>query len=260
MLDRSIEYQRMAAVEASHWWYRALHQRVLATLDSAFLGRPDLAILDVGCGTGGLMRRLQEHRPASRLRGIDLSEHAVEIARQRGFEVLRGDLRQVPELLSGATVDAIIMNDVSYFVPLADWPAVLNGYAKILAPGGIVILNVPAFPAFRGMHDLAVGIGYRLRRREVPQLYDPTRFIRLETRCWPFLLSPLIWATRRRQRRSLAKNAAQTLRSDVELPSGLVNALLFGVMRLENRLHASLARWGSSLFIVLRRAETNPSS
>ncbi len=52
------EYRRMADVEDRMWWYRGLHDVVLAALDR-WGPRPLPSLLDAGCGTGGLLRRLE---------------------------------------------------------------------------------------------------------------------------------------------------------------------------------------------------------
>src|SRR6478672_8830430 len=48
------EYDRMDAAESSMWWYRALHRRLIAALADA-----GGAVLDAGCGTGGLLAHLR---------------------------------------------------------------------------------------------------------------------------------------------------------------------------------------------------------
>src|SRR5262252_3142541 len=56
------EYDRMDAVEQDMWWYRALHRRLLAAVTEV-----RGALLDAGCGTGGLLARLRASRPDLRL-------------------------------------------------------------------------------------------------------------------------------------------------------------------------------------------------
>ena len=76
------EYQKMAAAEDHLWYYRALHQHVVRSV------RPEsnasqLSLLDAGCGTGGLLRRLHAAYPGMNLSGLDFSPVACSLARER---------------------------------------------------------------------------------------------------------------------------------------------------------------------------------
>jgi len=51
---------------------------------------PGSSVLDLGCGHGGLLRRLRPH--AGRLVGLELDEQAVLGCAQRGLDVIHGDL------------------------------------------------------------------------------------------------------------------------------------------------------------------------
>jgi len=54
---------------------------------------PDGAsVLDVGCGAGGFMEYLLSQRPNVKVRGTDISERAVEIARSKGLDAFTADL------------------------------------------------------------------------------------------------------------------------------------------------------------------------
>ena len=54
---------------------------------------PDGAsVLDVGCGSGGFLMYLREQRPNCRVRGTDISQHAVDLARERGLDAFQADL------------------------------------------------------------------------------------------------------------------------------------------------------------------------
>ncbi|MCA3427966.1 MAG: class I SAM-dependent methyltransferase, partial [Roseomonas sp.] len=68
------EYDLMDAVEERMWWYRALHLRVLDALHRR-PGAPG-ALLDAGCGTGGLLRRLAG-KSTRALVGLDFNPEAA---------------------------------------------------------------------------------------------------------------------------------------------------------------------------------------
>src|SRR4030095_10515629 len=73
------EYDRMAALEDTMWWYRALHAGLVARLRR--LSLPDGArVLDAGCGTGGLLRRVGQAMPGLKLTGLEYDGEAAAIA------------------------------------------------------------------------------------------------------------------------------------------------------------------------------------
>ncbi len=74
------QYAKLAADYDSRWSYY-----VRATTDATIQRLPDSlgSVLDIGCGTGALLTRLQTTRPASQLAGVDASAEMLAIARDR---------------------------------------------------------------------------------------------------------------------------------------------------------------------------------
>ncbi|MFM1767821.1 MAG: hypothetical protein RJA22_350 [Verrucomicrobiota bacterium] len=247
----------MAAVEGRHWWYRTLHGLVLRAIRRHPRGR-DLTLLDAGCGTGGLLQFLR-NRGFRNVSGFDRSPEAVRLGRARGLEIILHDLRLLGQWRPPRSVDVLTAQDSLYFLSPTDQAAFLEQVWQVLAPGGWLILNLPAFPAFRGNHDRAVGIARRVTPADLPHLLPHARFECLERRWWPALLAPLIAGARLRQRRRLRRHPGLPPRSDLDLPWPPLNALCFGVTRLETRLPPFLP-WGSSLFLVGRRKDAPAGS
>src|SRR6186713_3158521 len=77
------EYPKLAAVEDTMWYFRALHALARGALERELPAETPAEILDAGCGTGGLIRRLSAAHPAWRWSGVDLSPIACALARQR---------------------------------------------------------------------------------------------------------------------------------------------------------------------------------
>ena len=76
------EYRRMAEAEDTMWWYRALHDRLVERTAQLRLP-PGARVLDAGCGTGGLLHRLEDALPALSYTGIDLDGPCLEVAGKR---------------------------------------------------------------------------------------------------------------------------------------------------------------------------------
>jgi ubiquinone/menaquinone biosynthesis C-methylase UbiE len=242
MLNNPVEYERMAAVEQNHWWYRVLHERVLTYLALKTGGEPTMvSILDVGCGTGGLLLKLQQAGCANIL-GTDVSEHALKICTERGLNVIQSDVRDLPQQANGQTFDVIICNDVLCYFTMEEILPILEGFKRLLKPGGLLIMNNPAHAAFSGSHDKAVGIVTRFIPKELKRVIGYQLSV-INCSQWPFMLSPLVYLVRKFQKKE---------QSDIDMPPAWLNSLLYSICKLELKLFKSTP-WGSSVFIVARK-------
>ncbi len=101
-----------------------------------------ISILDVGCGTGEITRRLAEHYPQARLTGMDILESNLVFARRDsekfsgriGYE--QGDAFALR--FEDASVDLVVCRHMSQAVP--DFPLVLAEFTRVLKPGGVLHL------------------------------------------------------------------------------------------------------------------------
>lgn len=252
MLNSPHEYERMAAVERDLWWYRSLHELVIDTIRREFQAL-DIRILDAGCGTGGLMWFLQEHGYQN-VQGFDLSEHAVLFCRAKGLPVEQGSLVDIAHRYNGQKFDVIISNDTLYFLGEVERRAFVEDCHNLLEPGGVLIMNLPSLAAFRGIHDVSVGIGRRFTLPAVQRMFRDRGFKILRETYWPFLASPPIYFARLWQRMQMRINKDFTVCSDVSLPPSWLNWLLYRLTRSENRFLRKKP-WGSSLFVVARHLD-----
>jgi ubiquinone/menaquinone biosynthesis C-methylase UbiE len=135
------EYRKLADVEDHMWYFYALHGHIERALDAA--GAPGIRVLDAGCGTGGLIRRLTPRHPGWRWSGIDLEPLAYALARERtvGADIRPASVTALP--FPDASFDAVVSADVLYHVD--DDEAALREFFRVLRPGGIAVINVPAY-------------------------------------------------------------------------------------------------------------------
>jgi predicted TPR repeat methyltransferase len=93
------------------------------------------SMLDLGCGTGLAGGAFRPH--VDQLIGVDLAPRMVEAARAKGLydELTVGDIGAVLVGQSGASHDLAIAADV--FGYIADFSAICDGVARVLAPGGL---------------------------------------------------------------------------------------------------------------------------
>ncbi len=240
------EYLKLAAIEDRMWYFRSLHAHFQRELDAARLP-PDAQILDAGCGTGGLVLRLRPLAPHRRWTGLDYSAIACDLARQRlgpAVPIHQGSITALP--FADASFDALVTADVLCQIDDAS-PAIAE-FARVLRPGGLLVLNVPAYMWMWSYHDDAVHTKHRFNRREIAALLHAQRFTPSRLTHLNALPFPLAFA-----KRKLFRTSRDT--SDVKDYPPLVNKSLGALAAVEHawlRADGSWA-WGTSIFAVARK-------
>jgi SAM-dependent methyltransferase len=250
MLDRTEEYAKMAAVERDMWWYRALHRMVEKCLIRHQVGK-DAPIVDAGCGTGGLILYLREHGYTN-VAGFDASSDAIGFCEQHQLEVSSGSVTTCADLYHPASVSAVVCNDVFCYTEVGEIGVALGQFSRILVPGGLALVNLPALDAFKGIHDTAVGLKRRFSKRDLVGMLQRDTLVCREAVYWPFFVSPLVYGVRLGQRLRLKRDGGTEIVSDVKMPGNLVNSALYGICVAETMLPIPHP-WGSSLFVVYQK-------
>jgi SAM-dependent methyltransferase len=236
------EYARMFAAEDGQWWYAGMRAISLSLLGPSPDGaRPRL--LDCGCGTGAIVAHLGGR---GRAVGVDLSPEALRLARTRGAAVARAELLALP--FADASFDVVTSFDVIYHRWVADDAAAVREMARVLRPGGALLLRVPALKLLWGAHDEAVHSRHRYTRGEIHALLGGAG---LEVRRATYantLLFPLLLARRTLDRLTGRRG------SDVGFLPAPLEAAFGAALRLEARLvkHVSLPI-GASVFALARK-------
>jgi ubiquinone/menaquinone biosynthesis C-methylase UbiE len=145
------EYARMYALENDYWWFVG-KRRIAETLIHRYVAPSgDQQVLDVGCGTGGMLDHLLGAE--GRAFGLDLSEFALDFARQRHLERLtRGSAAALP--FGDGSFSLVTALDLLYHRWVADDVAALRECWRVLRPGGWLLVMDSAFPLLYGEHDV----------------------------------------------------------------------------------------------------------
>lgn len=182
------EYERMSAVENHMWWYRGLHALLGWALAAAH--PPTGPLLDAGCGTGGVLAWIADVLPDRQVIGLDVEPVALDLARGKAASAwVAGSVNSLP--FADDSLAVVLSTDVLCHGSV-DPAKALAEAARCLMPGGILILNLPAYGWLLSAHDRHVHSTRRFTRKEVAAL---TRHAGLRTHrltYWNTLLFPVL--------------------------------------------------------------------
>lgn len=227
------EYEVMYQVEDHHWWYLGMERITCDLLERALPSDREvrlLKILDAGCGTGAVMKYLARYGEVT---GFDFSAEALKFSRRRGHSRLaQASVLQIP--LASNQFDAVVSFDVICEIGVDDRQA-LHEFARVVKPGGILLLRLPAFAWMRGQHDVAVHLAHRYTRSEVSDKLQDSGLTPLHTSYANTFLFPIA-AAKRWSERFLPQQDG----SDLTLSPGAVNGMLRTILSAEAPLIKSI--------------------
>lgn len=242
-MDRDYELQTHRA-EDRHWWYRGRRdviERVIADLKLPARAR----ILDAGCGSGRNMIELARHGTVS---GVELSGPSVDVARARGAgKVIAGSVLDMP--FDSDSFDLSVCLDV--IEHLEDDVGALRELRRVLAPGGSLLVTVPAYQWLWSGHDEVNHHHRRYTRRSLQRVAEQAGWEQVRTTYFNSLLLPLAILLRVLERFS-RKTTESSL--DLWVPPQPLNWLLERPLALEAALIGRGGRIpaGLSLLAVFR--------
>jgi SAM-dependent methyltransferase len=162
--------QKFETVESRHWWWEGRRKLVEDFLNS-IKSRPNLVILDVGCGTGETMSFIKRIREKTRVWGVDNSRVAINYAINRGHKTVKlADAKKMP--FRTEMFDAVLALDVLEHINNPG--KVLLEMKRLLKPGGKILITSPAMKFIWSRHDVGQGHVTRFNRDELEQLAKET--------------------------------------------------------------------------------------
>ena len=239
------EYANLDRVEVDHWYYAGKREIARRWLERARpVGRSD-RLLDCGAGTG---RFALEMAPLCDVTVLDDHEESLRLLRAR-FPAdrvlsLAGDRVPLPD----ASLDYVTALDVLEHVP--DDAAVVRGFHRLLRPGGIALVTVPASMALWSDWDVVLHHYRRYARPQLRALFPEADWEIVHVNYTNVFAYPAVWLLRRW--RAWFPARAEAARAEDAVPSPFLNRLL----------RASFVRpafwrlplpFGVSLLLVARR-------
>ena len=236
-------YDQIYEGESTHWWYRVRRLMVHDLLARYFPERHDLHILDVGCGMGLLLTELRAY---GKVEGVDVSPKSIEFCRQRGIQNVQVSAAETLPF-ANSSFDVVLALDVIEHVP--DDSAVLREIHRVLKPGGVVVIFVPAFMFLWGITDVLSQHYRRYTRPQLVAVAHAQKFSVVRTSYFNTFLFPLIATIR-----IVVRLLHMKVQSENEMGSPLINRILFKIFYLESRLLRFVSfPFGISVMLIGRK-------
>lgn len=190
-----------------------------------FLGETKLNILDVGCGTGALLRELDQY---GNVQGLDFSPRAVSFCKERGLlNVEQGSATEIR--YENKTFDLVLALDVLEHIK--DDRKALSEINRVLKPGGIAIIFVPAFMFLWGVTDERSQHERRYTLRELKEKTKNAGFGVIRASYFnTFLFLPIAFL------RIFVRIFKIKIKSENELGSPQTNELFYKIFNSERKL------------------------
>lgn len=216
----------MYRVELDHWWYRGMGGITQTILHRYIRSRGDLQVLDAGCGTGGAMTTCLAG--LGRVTGIDSASSALGFCRRRGISSLAcASVDRLP--FPADSFDLVTSFDVLYERSAPDDLDAVREFARLLAPGGFLLLQLPAYDWLRGHHDTVVHTARRYTAGRVSELLQAGGLAVRVLSYANTLLFPLALAKRLVEQ----FGPARPPRSDLSLRLGPLNGIFAAILGRE---------------------------
>ena len=159
------EYKYLYELEEHHWWFVGMRKVVAALLDGVVSGE-QRRILDAGCGTGLMMAWLRRYGKDAAIFGLDYDPYAVRYTSGRGEKcVAQGSIATMP--FPAESFDVVTSFDVLDSFRVADAMVPFAELARVVRPGGLLLVRVPAFQSLYSQHDRAVYTEHRYTAGEL---------------------------------------------------------------------------------------------
>jgi SAM-dependent methyltransferase len=220
------EYERMYHAETSHWWYLGMEEITRAILNRHVHPPSGLKILDAGCGTGAAMSTyLADYGSVT---GFDISPLALRFCRARNLTPLAlASVKEIP--FESGSFDLVTCFDVLYERAVTSDTVALAEFFRVLRPGGLLLLRLPANNWLRGQHDRIVHTARRYTAAQAAQLLKDNRFCLLHMTCANTFLFPLAVSKRLLERIW----PPTTNSSDLSVETGALNGLFKQILSSE---------------------------
>jgi SAM-dependent methyltransferase len=201
---------------------------------------PNPTIMDIGCSSGFMLKALKRAVPGAFIVGADYVRGPLEALSKTlpGMPLIQFNLVKCP--LPDAMFDAVVLLNV--FEHIEEDREAMRQTCRILKPGGIAVIEVPAGPQLYDVYDKQLMHFRRYRLNELTASLASAGFEILKQSHLGFFLYPPFWLTKMRNKRHMDASAeAQREIIGKNIQSGRGSSFMHKLMDAELTLGRSVS-------------------
>ncbi len=221
----------IAAQQDTHWFFQAKRSYFKALGGGIRKDKSRTITADVGCGTGAMTGFLSKF---GRVVGIDASELSLSYssaAKVKPDLLIRGAVDRLP--LKDSSVDLVCLSDVLYHENVKDDQAVINECARVLKPGGRILISDSAFNLLKSSHDSSAHAARRYTKKDIMDKLTKAG-LTVERATYAYMsLFPLVFAVRFIRNR-FVNNTGEKPGNDFKRAPWVLNSMAKAVFCVES--------------------------
>lgn len=214
----------LASMEACYFWFRVRNDLICWSLKQ--YGNNFSSLMEIGCGTGFVLKGIARHFPGVRLVGSEIYPDGIFFAAQRlpDCEFLQLDARRIPFV---DEFDVVGVFDVIEHIE--DDMSVLRQIYQSLKPYGLLLLTVPQHPWLWSKLDENACHVRRYAKQDLIEKLSLSSFQIIRSTSFVTSLLPCIFLSRFLQRGKPGLSAAM---AEIQIQP-VLNRLFEKILRLE---------------------------
>ncbi|OJJ14083.1 hypothetical protein BKI52_44455 [marine bacterium AO1-C] len=239
--------------EAQNFWFKTRNQAILHLFKKYVV--PNAQVHEIGCGTGYVLKALEDKFPDYTLQGSEIHLSGIKFAQTRlpKIDFVQLDATHMP---FNQVFDAVGAFDVLEHI--TDDEQVIAQVYKSLKPNGAFVINVPQYQWMWSITDDLAFHKRRYHRKDLKQKLEKAGFEVKYMGSFIFTLFPLMYLSRlfkRKKNNTIDKEQAHKLElGELKLPQ-FINAIFWGVTQLDVWLikRGISLPFGGSLMVVAKK-------
>jgi SAM-dependent methyltransferase len=126
--------------------------RVMEIINEKFGGFEGKDVLEIGCATGDLLIQIKD--AGARVRGLEISDFASDIARKRGLDVSTGTIESFVKGNKEIFDIVLVLEVIEHVLSPKRF---IEDVSKIVKPGGVLLLSTPNYASAKRFRNEWLG-------------------------------------------------------------------------------------------------------